>query len=161
MSARLLAPIFSLLLSLPEPSSSMLLNAVFTWTSTRQSDTCQADPSSRTIADRAMCPFNMTVDFDPSRFPHSIPTATCRCPETYCSSTGPHVCTQVKRDMQVFYKRDGALVPAVVSMPTACVCAMPYSVAAHGWGRRVIHDKVVSRSHNVHVQNALNGIVVV
>ncbi|KAG0432017.1 hypothetical protein HPB47_021206 [Ixodes persulcatus] len=128
----------------------MLLNAVLTRTSTRQSDTCQADPSSRAIADRAMCPFNMTVDFDRSRFPHSIPIATCRCPDTYCSSTGPHVCTQVKRDMQVLYKREGALVPAVVSMPTACVCAMPYSVAAPGMQRRrVIHNDVVSRFPNI------------
>ncbi|CAN8010171.1 unnamed protein product [Ixodes pacificus] len=141
MSARLLAPIFSLLLSLPQPSSSMRLNAVLTWTSTRQSDTCQADPSSTAIADRAMCPFNMTVDFDPSRFPDRIPTVACRCPDTYCSSTGPHVCTQVKRDMQVLYKRDGALAPAVVSMPTACVCAMPYSVAGFGMLRRVIHRR--------------------
>ncbi|KAM7287416.1 cystathionine gamma-lyase [Ixodes scapularis] len=108
-----------------------------------------------------MFPFNMTVDFDPSRSPDRILTATCRWPDTYCSSTGPHLCTAARKSRGTCKSSARGRCPDArggLNAQHLGLC-MPYSVAADGVQRRVIQNDEVSGSHNIFVPNALNALV--
>ncbi|KAL1478657.1 hypothetical protein MTO96_034927 [Rhipicephalus appendiculatus] len=98
---------------------------------------CTPSPQATDIADRATCPYKMSVDVDLSRIPPELPVTKCNCPGSLCSDKGDYRCQEVKSAFRVAYRdASSKLTNKTFELTTACVCVVSRSAGAVTGGQR-------------------------
>lgn len=126
----------------------------------KDDDICTPNPHAHHMGCRSTCTFSVREDIVENRNPRLIYQYSCLCPSKLCTERGDYRCTQVRKDIPVYFNEDFKT-KTFMSVNTSCVCATSQSTPANNCCDRIADREEQQSEHGQFLQclNAATRII--